>query len=36
MPFDIVDKNKRPYNKTLVKNEDKVLSPEEISAMVLV
>ena len=35
MPYDIVDKQGKPYIKTTVNENDKVFSPEEISAMIL-
>jgi heat shock protein 5 len=35
LPFQVVNKEGKPYIKTNVKGEDKVFSPEEISAMVL-
>jgi len=34
-PFEIVDKDGKPYIKTVMKGEPKIFSPEEISAMVL-
>jgi heat shock protein 5 len=36
LPYDIVDKDGKPYIKTQVKGENKNFSPEEISAMVLI
>lgn len=36
LPYEIVDKDGKPYIKAKVKNENKVFAPEEISAMVLV
>lgn len=36
MPFDIVDRDGKPYIKTEVKGENKIFSPEEISAMILI
>jgi len=36
LPFDIVDKDGKPYIKTVVKGTAKTYSPEEISAMILV
>jgi heat shock protein 5 len=35
LPFDIIDKDGKPYIRTKVKDENKVFAPEEISAMVL-
>jgi len=35
LPYEIVDKQGKPYVQVLVKGEKKTLSPEEISAMVL-
>ena len=36
LPYDIVDKDGKPYIRTVVNGETKVFAPEEISAMVLV
>lgn len=35
LPFDIVNKNNKPFIRVVVKGQDKVFSPEEVSAMVL-
>ncbi len=35
LPYKIVNKNGKPYVQVKVKGEDKVFSPEEISAMIL-
>ena len=35
MPYDIVDKQGKPYIRTSINENDKVFSPEEISAMIL-
>ena len=35
MPYKIIDKDGKPYVKINFKNEDKVYSPEEVSAMIL-
>lgn len=35
LSYEIVEKDKKPYIKASYKNEDKVFSPEEISAMIL-
>jgi len=35
LPFDIVDKDTKPYIRTEVNGESRVFSPEEISAMIL-
>lgn len=35
LPYDIVDKNDKPYISTRVNGEDKVFAPEEVSAMIL-
>merc|ERR1719272_2126151 len=35
-PFDLVDKNSKPYIQVEVKGEKKTFAPEEISAMILV
>ncbi|EEA07730.1 heat shock protein 70, putative [Cryptosporidium muris RN66] len=35
LPYDIINKNGKPYIKVTVKNETKQLAPEEVSAMVL-
>jgi len=34
-PFEIVEKDSKPYIRVIVKGEKKVFSPEEISAMIL-
>ena len=36
LPYEIVDHNGKPYVKAQVRDSDKVMSPEEISAMILV
>jgi heat shock protein 5 len=36
LPYDIIDKEGKPYIRTVVNGEAKVFAPEEISAMVLV
>ena len=36
LPYDIIDKDGKPYIKTQVKSENKNFSPEEISAMILI
>jgi heat shock protein 5 len=35
MPYDIVDKDTKPYIRTIVNGESRTFSPEEISAMIL-
>lgn len=35
LPYDIIDKNGKPYVRTTINDENKVFSPEEISAMIL-
>jgi heat shock protein 5 len=35
LPYDIIDKDGKPYIKTTVKDSTKNYSPEEISAMIL-
>lgn len=35
LPFDIVNKNGKPAVRVMVKGEEKIMTPEEISAMVL-
>jgi len=35
LPFKLVNKNNKPYVKAMVKGEEKTMSPEEISAMIL-
>jgi heat shock protein 5 len=35
LPYDIVDKDSKPYIRTVVNGEAKIFAPEEISAMVL-
>jgi heat shock protein 5 len=36
LPYEIVDQNGKPYVKAQVRDADKIMSPEEISAMILV
>lgn len=36
LPFDIVDKDGKPYVRTVIKGENKNYAPEEISAMILI
>lgn len=35
LPYDIVNKGGKPYIKTFIAGEEKLLSPEEVSAMIL-
>jgi heat shock protein 5 len=35
LPYEIVDKDTKPYIKTIVNGDSKIFSPEEISAMIL-
>jgi heat shock protein 5 len=35
LPYEIIDKDTKPYIKTEVNGEDKIFAPEEISAMIL-